>query len=143
MKRSETRDLSLSAYRSPIGNAWHGRSTSFGTELHLLKKISVRRAYDRPMELYVCWGTYREPFHEHACRKAHQELLAAGHDPKVIRVRGLGVGPRLLQWTTSGRRRVEELSGQKVVPVLRTDEGEVIVESAAIAEWAEAHPVSG
>jgi glutathione S-transferase len=94
------------------------------------------------MKLYVCWGTYREPFHEHACRTAYQALLAAGYDPEVIKVRGLGVGPKLLQWTTDGRREVEELSGQRVVPVLRTDDGEVVVESKAIIEWAEAHPRS-
>jgi hypothetical protein len=92
------------------------------------------------MKLYVCWGTYREPFHEHACRTAHQALLAAGHDPEVTKVRGLGVGPKLLQWTTNGRRKVEELSGQKVVPVLLTDDGEAIVESKAIVQWAKAHP---
>ncbi|SRR6266487_7130685 len=92
------------------------------------------------MKLYVCWGTFREPLHKHACRTAHQALLAAGYEPKLIKVRGLGVGPRLFQWTTDGRREVEELSGQKVVPALVTDEGEVVVESAPIVEWAEAHP---
>jgi glutaredoxin 2 len=58
----------------------------------------------------------------------------------VIKVRGLGVGPKLLQWTTDGRRKVEELSGQKVVPVLLTDDGEAIVDSKAIVQWAKAHP---
>ena len=92
------------------------------------------------MKLYVCWGTYREPFHEHACRTAHQALLAAGYEPELIKVRGLGVGPKFLQWTTDGRRKVEELSGQKVVPLLLTDDGEAIVESQPIVEWAKAHP---
>jgi hypothetical protein len=32
-----------------------------------------------------------------------------------------------LQWTTAGRREVEELSGQKVVPMLPTDTGEALV----------------
>lgn len=92
------------------------------------------------MKLYVCWGTFREPFHKHSCRTAHQALLAAGYEPELIKVRGLGVGPRLFQWTTDGRREVEGLSGQKVVPVLVTDEGEVVVESGPIIKWAEAHP---
>jgi hypothetical protein len=92
------------------------------------------------MKLYVCWGTHREPLHEHPCRAAHHALLAAGYEPEVVKVRGLGVGPKLLQWTTAGRREVEELSGQKVVPVLLTDDGEAIIESQAIVEWAEAHP---
>jgi hypothetical protein len=92
------------------------------------------------MKLYVCWGTYREPFHEHACRTAHQALLAAGYEPELVKVRGLGVGPKLLQWTTDGRREVEERSGQKVVPVLLTDQDEAIVESKAIVAWTKAHP---
>ena len=92
------------------------------------------------MKLYVCWGTYREPFHEHACRTAHQALLAAGHEPELVKVRGLGVGPKFLQWTTAGRREVKKLSGQKVVPLLLTDKGEAIVESKAIVGWAKAHP---
>ena len=94
------------------------------------------------MKLYVCWGTYREPFHEHGCRTAHHALLAAGYEPELIKVRGLGIGPKLLQWTTDGRREVEQLSGQKVVPVLLTDDGEAIVESQAIVKWAETHPRS-
>lgn len=72
----------------------------------------------------------------------HQALLEAGHEPEVIKVYGLGVGPRVFHWTTDGRREVEELSGQRVVPVLVTDEGEVVTESARIAEWAAAHPRS-
>jgi hypothetical protein len=94
------------------------------------------------MKLYICWGTYREPFHAHPCRVAHRALLAAGHEPELIKVRGLGVGPRWLQWTTEGRREVEEISSQRVVPVLVTDDGEVVVESRPIVDWAEAHPLS-
>jgi hypothetical protein len=96
----------------------------------------------RGVKLYVCWGTFREPLHEHPCRSAHRALLAAGYEPEVVKVRGLGVGPKLFQWTTDGRRQVEELSGQRVVPVLLTDDEEAIVESKAIVEWAEAHPRS-
>lgn len=94
------------------------------------------------MKLYVCWGTFATPVHAHSCRSAHQALLAAGYEPEVIKVRGLGVGPRVFQWTTDGRREVEELSGQRVVPVLVTDGEEVITESARITEWAASHPSS-
>ena len=41
---------------------------------------------------------------------------------------------------TDGRREVEELSGQRAVPVLVTDDGEVVADSKRIVEWAEAHP---
>jgi len=91
------------------------------------------------MKLYVCWGTFPMGGHEHPCRVALQALQAAGYEPKVVKVRGLGVGPRIFQWTTDGRREVEELSGQQVVPVLVTDDGEVVTESARIVEWATAH----
>lgn len=92
------------------------------------------------MKLYVCWGTFPTVGHEHACRTAHQALRAAGYEPEVIKVRGLGVGPRIFRWTTDGRRGVEELSGQRVVPVLVTGDGDAINESARIVEWAAAHP---
>jgi glutaredoxin 2 len=35
---------------------------------------------------------------------------------------------------------VEELTGKTMVPVLVTDDGEVINESKRIVEWARAHP---
>lgn len=93
------------------------------------------------MKLYVCWGTHREPFHRHPCRAALCALQAAGHDPDVIKVRGLGVGPRIFQWMTQGRREVERISGQRAVPVLMTVDGEVVVGSNKIIDWAAGHPV--
>ncbi len=66
----------------------------------------------------------------------------AGHDPEVVKVHGLGVGPSLFQVTTAGRREVEELTGSPTVPVLLTDSGEAISESERIIEWAEANPAS-
>jgi glutathione S-transferase len=64
----------------------------------------------------------------------------AGYDPEVVKVRGLGIGPRLAHVMTKGRREVEELSGQRAVPVLVTDDGEVVWDSHRIVEWAEANP---
>jgi hypothetical protein len=93
------------------------------------------------MKLYVCWNTVQTPRPGgHPCHNAHEALRAAGHDPEVEKVRGLGVGPRFLHWTTEGRREVERVSGQKTVPVLVTDSGEVIKESSAIEAWARANP---
>jgi Glutathione S-transferase, N-terminal domain len=93
------------------------------------------------MRLYVCWGTFwtARPG-GHPCHNAYQALRKAGHDPEVVRVYGLGIGPRITQWKTSGRREVEELTGSPVVPVLVTDGGEVINESVRIASWAERNP---
>jgi hypothetical protein len=93
------------------------------------------------VKLYVCWGTFQtlRPG-GHPCHNAHEALRLAGYDPEVIKVRGLGVGPGFMHWTTDGRREVEKLSGQQVVPVLETDDGEVVSDSKLIIEWAEAHP---
>jgi hypothetical protein len=93
------------------------------------------------MKLYVCWGTFQtlRPG-GHPCANAHKALTEAGYDPEVIKVRGLGIGPGFMHWTTEGRKRVEEISGQKVVPVLVTDTGEVVNDSKRIADWAEANP---
>jgi hypothetical protein len=92
------------------------------------------------VKLYVCWTTIQTPRppHGHPCHNAHKALRDAGYDPEVVKVRGLGVGP--LKLMTDGRREVQELTGSPVVPVLVTDDGQVIGESQRIAEWAEAHP---
>ena len=95
------------------------------------------------MKLYVCWGTFPTVRPGgHPCANAHNALREAGHDHEVIKVRGLGIGPSFLQWETEGRREVEQISGQKVVPVLVTDSGEVISDSKRIIKWAEAHPAA-
>ena len=91
------------------------------------------------MKLYVCWGTFQTVRPGgHPCHNAHKALREAGHDPEVVRVHGLGIGP--VKWMTEGRREVKELTGQPVVPVLITDGGEAINESKRIAEWARTHP---
>jgi glutathione S-transferase len=93
------------------------------------------------VKLYVCWTTIQTVRPGgHPCHNAYTALQLAGHDPEVVKVRGLGIGPRFMQWMTDGRREVEELSGQRAVPVLVTDEGEVVADSKRIVEWAEAHP---
>jgi hypothetical protein len=94
------------------------------------------------VKLYVCWTTVQTPRppHGHPCHNAHKALRDAGYDPEVIKVRGLGVGPFKLM--TDGRREVQELTGSPVVPVLVTDEDEVINESQRIVEWAKAHPAT-
>ena len=91
------------------------------------------------MKLYVCWGTMPTPrLGGHPCRNAYTALREAGHDPEVIKVHGVGIGPVKLD--TDGRREVERIAGTKVVPVLVTDTGEVITESKRIAEWARENP---
>ncbi|MDQ3572784.1 MAG: glutathione S-transferase domain-containing protein [Actinomycetota bacterium] len=96
------------------------------------------------MKLYICWGTFQTPRPGgHPCANAYEALIEAGHDPEVVKVHGLGVGPRLLHWVTSGRKEVEEVSGQRMVPVLITDTGDLVTDSKRIAEWADANPAGG
>jgi hypothetical protein len=91
------------------------------------------------MKLYVCWGTFQTPRPGgHPCANAYSALKKAGHDPEVVKVYGLGVGP--LKWMTGGRKEVKDLTGQPAVPVLVTDAGETIHDSKAIVDWAERNP---
>ncbi len=94
------------------------------------------------MKLYVCWGTFQTPRPGgHPCANALEALREAGHDPEVVKVRGLGVGPGIVQKLVIGSRdEVERVSGQRQVPVLVTDAGDVLTDSRRIAEWAAANP---
>ena len=95
------------------------------------------------MKLYICWGTFQTPRPGgHPCANAHNALKEAGHNPEVVKVHGLGVGPKFLNVMTSGRHEVEEISGQREVPVLVLDDGEVITDSKNIVEWAAANPAA-
>ena len=94
------------------------------------------------MELYVCWGTFKmAPRPDgHPCGNAYAALREAGWKPKVTRTYGFGPLPDAL---TPQRRKVRELTGENWVPVLVTDDGEVIQDSKRIAEWARANPAAG
>lgn len=73
---------------------------------------------------------------EHPCRLAHEALTQAGYDPEVVKAYGYGPLPDL----TRGRREVRRLSGESWVPLLVTDDDEVIADSRAIIAWAREHP---
>jgi hypothetical protein len=93
------------------------------------------------VKLYVCWGTFQTVRPGgHPCHNAYEALRMAGYEPEVVKVRGLGIGPRFLQWMTQGRTEVEELTGQRAVPVLVTEGDQVITDSHRIADWAERNP---
>jgi glutathione S-transferase len=72
----------------------------------------------------------------HPCGKAAKALDDAGlsYDHKMVN------GGTLKVWTWPSRARdraeVEELSGQRGVPILVLDDGTVITGSAAIVGWA-------
>ena len=93
------------------------------------------------MKLYVCWNTKRGPL-GHPCGDAHHALREAGHDPEVVKAYGMRLLPDLLN-RTAGRREARRLTGDKTVPVLVTDTGEVVTESKRIVAWAREHPAAG
>ena len=94
------------------------------------------------MKLYVCWGTWtRAPRPGgHPCGNAYHALREAGHDPEVIRSYGLGILPDTPFNRTSGRQEAKRLTGKSMVPVLVTDDGEVVNDSRNIIAWARDNP---
>lgn len=96
------------------------------------------------MKLYVCYGTFNAAPRPggHPCGIAHDALTKAGYEPQVIKSYGWGILPDFMN-PSSGRREVRKLTGSNTVPVLVTDDGEVIRESREIKKWAEAHPAGG
>ncbi len=97
------------------------------------------------MKIYVCWGTWRgstplvgggDP---HPCGHALAALQDAGHDPDVVRSYGWKALPGVFNMT-SGRRKVKELTGQLDVPVLVTDDEEVIAGTGEIVAWSARNP---
>jgi glutathione S-transferase-like protein len=93
------------------------------------------------MKLYVCYGTFTGgPRPEgHPCGNAHRALHDAGHDPEVVKSYGAGMLPGIFN-RTRGRQEVKRMTGNYMVPVLVTDDDEVIQGSERIIQWADAHP---
>jgi hypothetical protein len=94
------------------------------------------------MKLYVCWGTFKPAPRPggHPCGNAYAALREAGWDPEVEKTYGWGVLPDFMNPT---RAEVRELTGQGSVPVLVTDDGEVINDSKRSIAWARANPAAG
>jgi len=95
------------------------------------------------VRLYVCYGTFPNPLRPggHPCRNAYRALREAGWDPEVVRSYGGGMLPDVLN-RTQGRREVKELTGKTWVPVLVTDDDEVIHDSKRIIGWANDNPAT-
>ena len=94
------------------------------------------------MKLYVCWGTFPTPRPGgHPCANAYNALKDAGHQPEVIKSYGLTLLPSFFN-ATDGRREAKRLTGKYTVPVLVTDDGEVVADSKNIVAWAEQHPAA-
>jgi glutathione S-transferase len=78
----------------------------------------------------------------HPCGRAAKALDDAGHGYEIKTVKG----GSLRVWTLPARARdraeVEQLSGQRGVPILVLDDGEVISGSGQIVSWARANPAA-
>jgi hypothetical protein len=96
------------------------------------------------VKLYVCFGTFETAPRPggHPCGVAYRALRDAGHDPEVIKSYGLGVLPDRVFNRSHGRREAKRLTGSSTVPVLVTDDGDVVSESQRIVEWAREHPAA-
>jgi hypothetical protein len=97
------------------------------------------------MKLYVCWGTFPNPLRPggHPCRNAYRALREAGWDPEVVKSYGLTILPDVPFNETAGRKEARRLTGRSMVPILVTDDGEVIADSRKIAAWARGNPAAG
>ena len=96
------------------------------------------------MVLYTCvhgtsFGDLPGPI-AHPCGRAAKALDDAGYAYETKQVKG----GTLKFWTWSSRARdraeVERLSGQRAVPIVVLDDGEVVSGSGAIVRWAGEHP---
>jgi glutathione S-transferase len=76
----------------------------------------------------------------HPCGRAAKALDEAGYEYEWKKVNG----GTLKFWTWPARARdraeIEQLSGQRAVPILVLDSGEVITGSGPIAGWAAENP---
>lgn len=88
------------------------------------------------MVLYTCTNGTSLPSLGHPCGKAAKALDQAGHSYEIKQVKG----GTLKFWTLPNRARdraeIEELSGQRAVPILVLDGGQVVTGSGDIVRWA-------
>ena len=90
------------------------------------------------MKLYVCYGTFPTPLLPggHPCREAYVALKRAGHEPQVVRSFGAAMLPDIPFNLTPQRMHVKRVTGNSEVPMLETDDGEIVQGSRQIVDWA-------
>jgi glutathione S-transferase len=79
----------------------------------------------------------------HPCGKAAVALDKAGHSYELKTVKGGTLKLWTLPSRAKDRAEIEDLSGQRSVPILVLDDGSVIRGSGAIATWAREHAPAG
>jgi glutathione S-transferase len=96
------------------------------------------------MVLYTCqvgksMGDLPAPI-AHPCGRAAKALDRAGYEYEHKKVDGGTMKLWTLPKRGKDRAEVERLSGQRAVPILVLDDGEVISGSGQIARWARSNP---
>ena len=98
------------------------------------------------MILYTCelgksFGSAPGPI-AHPCGRAANALDEAGHSYEIRTVKGGSL--KFWTWPSRGKDRaeIERLSGQRAVPILVLDDGDVISGSSRIVDWARTRPRS-
>ena len=92
------------------------------------------------MILYTCemgkqFGSLPGPI-AHPCGRAAKALDDAGLSYEHRQVKGGTFKLWTLPKRASDRAEIEELSGQRAVPILVLDDGSVVTGSGSIVEWA-------
>jgi glutaredoxin len=90
--------------------------------------------------LYTCGQKKSHASVGHACGRAAKALDDAGYEYELRDLPGYRLAPWTWKERRSGREEVRELTGQINLPVLALNEGETVVGSGNIVEWAKAHP---
>ncbi|HEX3293398.1 MAG TPA: glutathione S-transferase N-terminal domain-containing protein [Solirubrobacterales bacterium] len=92
------------------------------------------------MILYTCEQKKAFASIGHPCGRAAKALDEAGYEYEIRALPGYRLAPWTWGERTSGRKEVEELTGQVNLPVLVLDEGRTVAGSGKIVDWARAHP---
>jgi glutathione S-transferase len=79
----------------------------------------------------------------HPCGRAAKALDDAGLDYEYRTVKGGTMKLWTLPSRAKDRAEIEKLSGQRAVPILVLDDGDVVTGSAEIVKWAHERPAAG
>ena len=91
------------------------------------------------MVLYTCTDGKKLGNLGHPCARAAKALDDAGHDYELRQVKGGTLKLWTLPKRSQDRAEIERISGQRAVPILVLDNGEVITGSGSITNWASAN----